>query len=88
MKTVNIGEYRCIIQAYKENDFVNICPMLTFQQEKNHPFGIPATKIYLDGRNEKFFTSGKESNDWRNFIRLINIEQLTKEIQNTIYESK
>jgi hypothetical protein len=81
MITVYIGEYRCIIQAYKENDFVNICPMLTFQQEKKHPYSIPTTKIYLDGRKEKFFTSGKESNDWRNFLQLIDLEEITKEIQ-------
>lgn len=65
---IELNESQFILQAYKKDDFVNIC------EPNGHLFCI-------DLVTNKITTTGKENKDWREKAVNINIIELIKKIE-------
>jgi hypothetical protein len=71
MKIISLNNVKCAIQAYKKDDFVNICPL----QEKPK-FNEVLGNIRIDFVSNKIETSGKETFFWKQFVSKININEI------------
>lgn len=80
MKTIIIGNIKCVVQAYKKDEFVNLCPI---QNSPSFEEEVGTTTIYFD-RTPEFFTGGRENEAWKNFIAQIDINALAIEL-NTMF---
>ena len=77
MKTISINGVRCAIQAYLENDFVNLSPI-----QNNVTYDKVISNIRIQFKPLKIDTSGKENNAWKEFVASIDIEKLQTELKN------
>lgn len=77
-----IDDIKCVVQAYLKDEFINICPVLSYNQlNKMKGFnGLPMIKIYLDNRTDPFFTDGKKDKEYYCFIQKIDIKLILNQI--------
>lgn len=67
-----INEVRCVVQSYKENDFVNLSPIQTGRES----IGDSLDNIRIDFVNHRISTEGKENSRWKRFVSALNIDEI------------
>lgn len=75
MKVIKINGVRCAVQSYLKGDFVNLSPI---QDNQNFSDTIGLIKIQFSPL--KFWTSGKETKAFMDFVKSINIDELLQEL--------
>ena len=74
-----INEVKCVIQSYKEKDFVHLSPVQDGRESFNDSIG----NIRIDFVNHYISTEGKKNARWKTFISTLNIDEI-----NNILKSK
>lgn len=72
MKTIVVNNVECVIQSYRKNDFVHLCPINSKLDSVRCEFG---------NKHTPFTTHGKETKEWKDFVKGIDISSLQEQIQ-------
>lgn len=76
-KVLLINGIRCVVQSYKENDFVNLSPIRSGRESIAGTMG----NIRIDFVKRTISTDGKETPEWKSFVSLLDIDQINNTLQ-------